>query len=121
VTVSGQVPLRDGEVIATGTLGQDVTEDEARACARQALLNALAQLDRVAGGLDRVTGFVRLAGYVAAMPGYTRHSAVVDAASDLLRELFPSCWQHARLAVGVASLPRGVPVEIELSAVVGAD
>lgn len=121
VTVSGQVPLREGAVMATGTLLEGVSEDEARACARQALLNALAQLDRVAGGLDRVTGFVRLAGYVAAPPGFTRHGAIVDAASDLLRELFPSCWQHARLAVGVASLPRGVPVDIELSAVVAQD
>jgi gamma-glutamyl-gamma-aminobutyrate hydrolase PuuD/enamine deaminase RidA (YjgF/YER057c/UK114 family) len=118
VTVSGQVPLRDGGLVATGTVGAGVSEDQARDCARQAALNALAQLDRAAGGLDRVRGFVRLAGYVAAAPGFTRHGNVVDAASELLRALFPDRWRHARVAVGVASLPRGAPVEVELSAVV---
>jgi enamine deaminase RidA (YjgF/YER057c/UK114 family) len=117
VTVSGQVPLRDGGLVATGVVGAGVSEEQARDCARQATLNALAQLDRAAGGLDRVAGFVRLAGYVAAAPGFTRHGAVVDAASELLRAAFPACWPHARVAVGVASLPRGAPVEVELLAV----
>ena len=118
VTVSGQVPLRLGEVLAVGRLGDTVSIETGRECARQALLNALAQLDRAAGGLDHVAGFVRLGGYVAAVPEFTQHGKVVDAASELLRELFPDRWQHARVALGMASLPRGVPVEIELTAVV---
>ncbi|KSV72173.1 hypothetical protein N183_26770 [Sinorhizobium sp. Sb3] len=119
VTVSGQVPLKDGAVLRTGHLGAGITLDEGRDCAKWALLNALAQLERIAGGLDRVAGFVRLAGYVAATAEFTQHGAVVDGASELLREIFPECWPHARIAVGVGSLPRGVPVEIELTALVG--
>lgn len=116
VTVSGQVPLRDGAVLMTGHLGAGISLDEGREAARWALLNALAQLSAVAGGLDRVAGFIRLAGYVAATPDFTRHGKVIDAASDLLRDLFGARGEHARVSLGVASLPRGVPVEIELSA-----
>lgn len=118
ITVSGQVPLRRGEVMAAGRLGDTVSIGSGRECARQCLLNALAQLDRAAGGLDRIAGFVRLGGYVAAAPEFTEHGKVIDAASELLRELFPDRWQHARVALGMASLPRGVPVEIELTAVI---
>lgn len=116
VTVSGQVPLKDGAVFRTGHLGESVSLEEGRECARWALLNALAQLERIAGGLDHVKGFVRLAGYVAATANFTQHGAVIDGASELLRAVFPGRWAHARIAVGVASLPRGVPVEIELTA-----
>lgn len=117
-TVSGQVPLKDGKVLQTGHLGEDVSIEDGQECARWALLNALAQLEQVAGGLERVTGFVRLAGYVAASADFTRHGTVVDGASELLAALFPDRWTHARIAVGVASLPRGVPVEIELTATI---
>lgn len=119
VTVSGQVPLKEGAVLRTGHLGAGISLEDGRDCARWALLNALAQLDRIAGGLDRVEGFVRLAGYVAATTEFTQHGAVVDGASELLREIFPERWPHARIAVGVGSLPRGVPVEIELTALLG--
>ncbi|MGB3815138.1 MAG: Atu1372/SO_1960 family protein [Shinella sp.] len=119
VTISGQVPLKDGAVLKTGHLGAGVSLEDGRDCARWALLNALAQLECIAGGLDRVEGFVRLAGYVAATPEFTQHGAVIDGASELLREIFPDCWPHARIAVGVGSLPRGVPVEIELTALLG--
>ncbi|MDH6233834.1 gamma-glutamyl-gamma-aminobutyrate hydrolase PuuD/enamine deaminase RidA (YjgF/YER057c/UK114 family) [Mesorhizobium soli] len=117
VTVSGQVPIKNKAVLRTGHLGADVSLEAGRECARWALLNALAQLERIAGRLDQVQGFVRLAGYVAAIPGFTQHGSVVDGASELLREIFPETWSHARVAIGVASLPRGVPVEIELTAV----
>lgn len=119
VTVSGQVPLRNGLVLQTGHVGATVSLEDARECARWAMLNALAQLEKAAGGLDRIRGFVRLAGYVAATPDFTRHGAVVDGASELLRQVFPECWPHARIAIGVGSLPRGVPVEIELTARLG--
>jgi gamma-glutamyl-gamma-aminobutyrate hydrolase PuuD/enamine deaminase RidA (YjgF/YER057c/UK114 family) len=119
VTVSGQVPLKDRTVLRTGHLGNGVSLEDGRECARWACLNALAQLERIAGRFDRVKGFVRLAGYVAATADFTQHGAVVDGASELLREIFPACWPHARLAVGVGSLPRGVPVEIELTALLG--
>lgn len=119
ITISGQVPLKDGMVLQTGHLGASVSIEEGRECARWALLNALAQLEGAAGGFHKILGFVRLAGYVAADAAFERHGAVVDGASELLRELFPDRWTHARIAVGVASLPRGVPVEVELTAIVG--
>lgn len=118
VTVSGQVPLKEGKVLQTGRLGENVSIEDGQECARWALLNALAQLEQVAGGLEQVTGFVRLAGYVSASADFTRHGAVVDGASELLAALFPDLWSHARIALGVASLPRGVPVEIELTATI---
>jgi enamine deaminase RidA (YjgF/YER057c/UK114 family) len=82
-------------------------------------LNALAQLDLAAGGLDRIAGFVRLAGYVAATGDFTAHGTVIDGASRLLVEVFGDRGAHARCAIGVASLPRGAPVEVELSAILG--
>ena len=118
VTVSGQVPLKEKAVLRVGHLGAGVSLEEGRECARWALLNALSQLERAAGGFHRVRSFVRLAGYVAVTPDFTRHGAVIDGASELLRDVFPDRWEHARIAVGVGSLPRGVPVEIELSAVI---
>lgn len=117
VTVSGQVPLRDGAVLMTGRLGDSVSLEDGQLCARWALLNALAQLERCAGSLDHVAGFVRLAGYVAARSDFTAHGAVIDGASQLLMEIFAEKGAHARCALGVSSLPRGAPVEIEISAV----
>jgi enamine deaminase RidA (YjgF/YER057c/UK114 family) len=121
ITVSGQVPLKDGKVLMTGHLGAGISVEDGQLCARLALLNALAQLDLAAGGLDRVAGFVRLAGYVAATGDFTAHGAVIDGASRLLVEVFGDRGAHARCAIGVASLPRGAPVEIELSAILGED
>lgn len=116
ITVSGQVPLIAGAVGKTGQVGAGVSIEEGRDSARICLLNVLAQLDRAAGGFSRVRAFVRLAGYVAASADFTRHGAVIDGASELLRDLFPDRWEHARIAIGVSSLPRGAPVEIELTA-----
>ena len=117
VTVSGQVPLVDGDVLHRGHVGVDVSIEDAQACAKFALLNAMAHLETAAWSMDEVIGFPRLAGYVAADARFTQHGRVIDAASHLLLELFPDCGLHARIAVGVSSLPRGVPVEIELSAI----
>lgn len=118
VTVSGQVPLQDGKVMMVGSLGADVTIEQGRDCARCALLNALAQVEAICGSLDLVEGFVRLGGYVAATPDFTQHGKVIDGASELLRDIFGDRAAHARVAMGMASLPRGVPVEIELTVIV---
>ena len=117
ITVSGQVPLVDGKVLAVGQLGAGVSIELGQECARHALLNCLSQIRAELGSLDPVIGFVRLAGYVAATPDFVAHGKVIDAASVLLGEVFGPLGRHARLAVGVASLPRGVPVEIELTAI----
>lgn len=121
VTVSGQVPLINGAIWKTGQVGAGVSIEEGCDCARICMLNILSQLETAAGGFENVRGFVRLAGYVASGSDFTRHGAIVDGASEMLRELFPDRWQHARIAIGVSSLPRGAPVEIELTALVAGE
>lgn len=113
VMTAGQLPLLDGSLIATGLVGQDVDIDAARSCARQATLNALSAVRSVVD-LSDVTGAVRLVGYVACLPGFTEQPQILDAASELLTAAFGEDGRHVRSAVGVASLPLGAPVEIEL-------
>lgn len=113
VFVSGQLPLRDGALLAAGLVGEDVDLDTARACAQAAALNALAAASGVCD-LDDVSTVVRLAGYVACGPRFTMQPKVVDAASELMLAAFGGAGRHARAAVGVASLPLGAPVELEV-------
>ena len=112
--IAGQVPLRDGAPVATGWLGESVDMDTAQVCARQCTLNALAaaagELD---GDLDRIDRVLKLACYVAATPDFTDHPRIANGASDLIADIFGDAGRHVRAAVGVSSLPLGVPVEIE--------
>jgi len=112
--VSGQLPMRGGELIVKGRLGDEVSIDQARECARQCALNALAAVAAEAGGLDRVARVVRLVGYVASAPGFTDQAKVVNAASELVADVFGAAGRHARAAVGAAELPLGAPVELEM-------
>lgn len=121
VTTSGQVPLRDGVLLARGTLGVDVDLATAQECARQCTLNALAAIADEIGGLDRVETTTRMLVFVASAVGFDEQPAVADAASALLREILGERGNHARSAVGVSALPRSAPVEIELSALVVED
>ena len=114
VYVSGQVPVADGKVLATGKVGAEVTAEDAAGLARVCALNALAAAASVAGGLDRIARVVKVTGFVASAPGFNGQPAVINGASELLREVFGS--GHARSAVGVAELPLNVPVEVELIA-----
>jgi enamine deaminase RidA (YjgF/YER057c/UK114 family) len=112
--VAGQIP-RDGQrVLFSGKCGAEISLDEARAAARACVLAALAQLRAALGSLDRVERVLKVTGFVASAPGFTQQPQVLDAASDLLVEVFGAAGRHARSAVGVAELPRGVPVEVEL-------
>jgi enamine deaminase RidA (YjgF/YER057c/UK114 family) len=114
---SGQLPIVDGALVAHGTVGQregDVTPDRAVECARVAALNALAAVAQVAGGLDRIAGVVKVTGFVASAPGFTAQPAVINGASGLLADVFGEDGRHARSAVGVAALPLGAPVEVEI-------
>jgi enamine deaminase RidA (YjgF/YER057c/UK114 family) len=113
--VSGQVPRSaDGSAVAaTGKLGQNITVEEGAALARVCALQALAIVRAELGSLDRVVRVVRVAGYVASAPGFTQHPAVVNGASQLLLDVFGEAGRHARIAIGVAELPAGVPVEVE--------
>ncbi len=104
VTVSGQVPLKGGQIAYSGQVGSGVSIADAKEAARICLINALSQLAHATGG------------YVASGPDFTQHGLIIDAASQLLYQIFGDAGAHARIAIGVSSLPRGVPVEIELSA-----
>lgn len=119
VYTSGQLPLVDGELTATGVVGQragDVGPERAAECAHTAVLNALAAVASVTDGIDSVLGVVKMTVFVASAPGFTGQPAIANAASAVLGEVFGEHGRHARSAVGVASLPLGAPVEIELIA-----
>jgi enamine deaminase RidA (YjgF/YER057c/UK114 family) len=113
VFTSGQLPFVDGSLPATGKVGAEVSPEEAKGHARTAALNALAAVHALVG-VDKVARVVRVVGYVASAEGFTGQPAVVNGASELLGEVFGEQGQHARSAVGVAELPVGAPVEIEL-------
>jgi enamine deaminase RidA (YjgF/YER057c/UK114 family) len=115
---SGQLPRLDGRLVCTGVVGADVTVEEAYAAARVCALNALSVLRVALGTLDRVERVLAVTGYVASAPGFTEQPAVVDGASHVLVEVFGDAGRHTRSAVGVAALPRGGAVEIELTAAV---
>ena len=114
VYTAGQLPLRDGSLLASGRVGVEVDVATATACARLCALNALAAVRGEVGDLDRVRRVVKVVGYVASAPDFTAHPAVVNGASELLAEVLEDAGVHARSAVGVASLPLGAPVELEL-------
>lgn len=114
VFTSGQLPFVDGALAETGLVGADVSPERAAELAGTAALNALAAVAVEAGSLDAVARVVRVVGYVASAPGFTGQPAVVNGASTLLVEVFGERGRHARSAVGVAALPLGSPVEIEL-------
>jgi len=110
--VSGQLP-RDGESIVTGKVGDDVNLEQARQAARLCVLQGLACLNQFLGSLDRVDKILKITGFVASAPGFNQQPKVIDAASELLVQLFAEAGRHARSAVGVAELPRNAAVEIE--------
>lgn len=117
---SGQLPLVEGALIAAGTVGHragDVTPEAALECARAATLNALAAIAQVAGGLDSIEGILKVTGFVASSPGFTAQPAVINGASGIVADIFGEAGRHARSAVGVAALPLGAPVEIEVIAI----
>jgi enamine deaminase RidA (YjgF/YER057c/UK114 family) len=113
VYTSGQLPLVDGALHRTGLVGVEVSADDAAECARLCALNALAAIEDLVG-LAAVARVVKVVGFVASGPGFTGQPGVVDGASELLGEVFGDAGRHARSAVGVAQLPRGAPVEVEL-------
>jgi enamine deaminase RidA (YjgF/YER057c/UK114 family) len=113
VFTAGQVPFVDGKPAALGKVGAEVDADEAYRMARLCALNALAAVHSLVG-IDSVAGIVKVVGFVASAPGFTGQPKVINGASDLLGEVFGEAGQHARSAVGVAELPLGVPVEVEL-------
>jgi enamine deaminase RidA (YjgF/YER057c/UK114 family) len=118
VYTAGQLPMEAGKLARTGKVGAEVTPEEGKAMARICALNALAAVDSLVG-IDAVTRVVKIVGFVASAPGFHGQPSVVNGASDLLAEVFGDKGAHARSAVGVAELPLGAPVEVELIVEVG--
>lgn len=113
VFTAGQLPLVDGVLAATGKLGAEIDPARGHELARTCALNALAAVDGLVG-LDAVVRVVKVVGFVASAPGFTAQPTVINGASELLGEVFGEAGAHARSAVGVAELPLGAPVEVEL-------
>jgi enamine deaminase RidA (YjgF/YER057c/UK114 family) len=112
---SGQLPRgHDGNLVHPGVVGANLTVDQGAEAARWCALNALSVLHDSLGTLDAVDRVLSVLGFVSSAPGFTEQPAVVDGASQLLYEIFGSAGRHSRSAIGVAALPRGGAVEIEV-------
>ncbi|WP_435200438.1 RidA family protein [Janibacter sp. GS2] len=114
VLTSGQLPLVDGALPVTGHVGAEVDPEQAKEMARLCVVNALAAIRSVVGDLDRVEQVVKVVGFVSSAPDFTGQPGVINGASELLGEVFGPAGEHARSAVGVAALPLGAPVEVEV-------
>jgi enamine deaminase RidA (YjgF/YER057c/UK114 family) len=113
VYVSGQLPMADGKLMATGKVGDDVSAEDAKLLAARCALNALAAVDSISG-LASVVRVVKVQGFVASASGFTGQPGVINGASELFGEVFGDAGRHARSAVGVAELPLGAPVEVDV-------
>lgn len=111
--ISGQLPMQDGRIAVTGRLGADLELPQGQEAARLCALNILAQAKAALRDLDRIVQCLRLNGFVNAAPGFVDHPKVINAASDLIVEVLGPKGRHTRVAVGCASLPLGVAVEID--------
>ena len=114
VFTSGQLPMREGQLITTGKVGGEVTPEEAVECARVCALNALAAVRAEVGELSNIKRIVKVVAFVASTPDFTGQPGVANGASELLGEVFGEAGRHARSAVGVPVLPLDAPVEVEL-------
>lgn len=114
VFTAGQLPARDGAMLATGKLGAEVSEELGYECARQCALNALAAIKAEIGELSAIRRVVKAVVFVASTPDFTAQPQVANGASELLGQVFGDAGTHARSAVGVSALPLDVPVEVEL-------
>ncbi|MBN8706580.1 MAG: RidA family protein [Bacteroidetes bacterium] len=112
--LSGQLPMLNGKLMAEGKVGVEVSEETAKACAKQCMIAGLAAMKAELGSLDEIVQIVKLTGFVASAPGFTNQPAVINGASDFLVEVFGDAGKHARSAVGLSELPRNAPVEVEL-------
>ena len=111
---SGQIPMKEGKEVFEGKVPDKQSLDSARDAAKICIINGLAQLKSNLGSLDRITKFVRISGFVNSSPEFTEQPKVINAASDLLVEVFGDMAKHSRIAVGVASLPLNSTVEIDM-------
>ncbi|MBA3489799.1 MAG: RidA family protein [Longispora sp.] len=113
IFVSGQLPMVDGKLTETGKVGAEVTAERAKELASICALNALAAVDSLVG-LNEIVKVVKVGGFVASAEGFTGQPGVINGASELFNAVFGDAGRHARAAVGVAELPLGAPVEVDL-------
>lgn len=111
--VSGQIPMREGQMIAKGSLPSQVSEQVALDCAVQCTLNGLAAVKAAAGSLSKVKQVVRVGCFVCSEPGFDQQPKIANGCSELLVKVFGEAGRHCRAAVGSVALPLGAPVEIE--------
>jgi len=111
--ISGQIPMEGGKPQFVGKLGREFKIEDGQKSARLCALNVIAQVRAAVGDLDKVRRCVRVGGFVNGTPEFTDQPQVVNGASDVIVEVFGDAGKHARAAVGVASLPRGVATEVE--------
>lgn len=114
VYTSGQLPMRDGQLMRTGKVGGEVSQEDAVECARQCGLNALAAVRAEVGELSAVKRVVKVVAFVASTTDFTAQPQVANGVSELLGDVFGDAGRHARSAVGVPVLPLDAPVEVEL-------
>lgn len=117
--LSGQTCRKYGEMLFTGKVGKELSVIEGEKAAEQCIVNALAHLEDYLGGLDKVRNIIKVNGYIQTAENFTEQSVVMDAASQLLLKTFGERGQHARTAIGVASLPENSAVEIEMIVEIG--
>jgi len=113
VFISGMLPFKDRKLYRTGKVDAEVSLEEAEECARLAVVNALSALKAYLGELEKVRGCIKVTGYIASSPGFHAQPVVLNAASELLYEVFGEAGRHSRSAIGVPVLPLNSPVEIE--------
>jgi enamine deaminase RidA (YjgF/YER057c/UK114 family) len=113
--VSGQLPRIDGKITCLGRLGESVSLEQGIEAAGVCALNALAVVEAALGSLDRIDQFLKVTGFVASSPDFGQQPKVIDGASRIFHDVFGKAGRHARSAIGVAALPHGAAVEIELS------
>lgn len=113
VLTAGQLPFKDGKLVATGLLGRDLDTDAGREAAKYCAVNILAQAKAAVGDLEKIRRLVKITVFVASMPDFVEQHLVANGASDLLVAALGERGKHARSAVGMAALPLNAPVEIE--------
>jgi enamine deaminase RidA (YjgF/YER057c/UK114 family) len=113
IYVAGQLPMKDGKLMASGQVPSRCSIEAARAAAKQCVINGLAAVQTLAGGVNSIAGVVRVGAFINSDASFTDQPGVANAASEFLTELLGDAGQHARAAVGVNTLPRDAAVEIE--------
>ena len=113
IFVAGQIPMRDGKLVATGQVPSRCSPDLAREAAKQCVINGLAAVNSLPGEIDQIAGVARVGAFISSDFGFTEQPKIANAASEFLIELLGDAGRHARVAVGVNTLPLDASVEIE--------